>query len=241
MVKTISIIFSIFFIASCANTRITSFKDREYAKSNYTHIAVWGSSSMGNASRQKVERAFVGSLVEQGISAISLIDLIPPTRNPSGEDIKRAILSQGCDCVLTIQLIDAYTEYGTTSGYSSTIWGKNSSFTTYSGGETYSLPRVKFKIELMDTNSEKTVWTSSTFTAGNAGAGGDTLVNSLAASTVKKLKEDGLILGKPSSNSEPGNIPKQELSHSEKKVKEDRLIIDKSPSHSEKKIKNDGW
>ncbi len=221
MICSYHFIFNIFFIASCANTKITSFKDKEYAKSNYTHIAVWGSSSMGDASRQKVERAFVGSLGEQGISAIALIDLIPPTRNPSGEDIKQAILSQGCDCVLTIQLIDAYTDYGTTSGYSSTIWGKNSSFTTYSGGETYSLPRVKFKIEMIDTGSGKTVWTSSTFTAGNAYSGGDTLVNSLAASTVNKLKEDNLILGKPSSNSESRNIPKQELSHSENKVKDD--------------------
>jgi hypothetical protein len=223
-------------LASCATTEVTSFKDREYAKSNYNKIAVWA--LMGPVSRQKVERALVVSLGEQGVSAVSLIDLIPPTRDPSGKEIKQTIQGQGCDGVLVIRLIDAYTKYSSTPGYSSTVWGKNSSFTTYSGGETVSLPRVKFKIDLMDTDSEKTVWTSSTFTAGNAGAGGGTLVNSLASSTVKKLKEDGMIGGKLSSPP-PANIPKQELS--EKKLKDDRLIIDKPPSHSEKKLKNDGW
>jgi hypothetical protein len=239
MKKAIISIFGILLLASCATTKVTSFKDSEYAKSNYNKIAVWA--LMGPVSRQKMERALVVSLGEQGVSAISLIDLIPPTRDPSGKEIKQTIQGQGCDGVLVIRLIDAYKDYGTTPGYSSTVWGKYSSFTTYSGGETYSLPRVKCKIDLMDTDSEKTVWTSSTFTAGQAGAGADTLVNSLAASTVNKLKADGLIGGKLSSPPEPANIPKQELSHSEKKVKEDRLIIDKSPPHSEKKIKNDGW
>lgn len=189
------IIFGIYFLASCASTNVTSFKDREYAKSNYTKIAVLSGAS-DLEGRKKLERAFVVSLGEQGVLAVSLIDLIPPTRNVTKDELKQVLLGQGCDCLLMIQLIDAYTENVSMPGYASTVWGRGGSFTTYSGGGTVSKPRAKFKIDLIDSNSEKTVWTSSTFTAGNTFAGVDTVVNSLAASTVNKLKEDGLLISK---------------------------------------------
>ena len=56
-----------------------------------------------------------------------------------------------------------------------------------------SKPRVRHEIVLFDVATRQTVWVGSSLTKGNARAGSDDLVESLAGETVKQLIKSGLV------------------------------------------------
>jgi len=183
----------ILLVSSCAYTRVTSFKDNERAAGKtYAKIAILAPLS-DLATRSAIEKAFVLKFNEKGVSATPSLSIIPPTRNPSKEEIEAKLREGGYDALLFVDLTDSYRENVATPGYATTLWGKSGAVTTYSGGNTASKPRTKFRIQLLDLASYQNVWVSSTFTTGNVWAGPETMAQSLAEKTVSKLKDDGLI------------------------------------------------
>lgn len=183
----------ILLVSSCAYTRVTSFKDTERAAGKtYTKIAVLAPLD-DLATRSVLEKAFVLKFNGKGVSATPSVSIIPPTRNPSKEEIVAKLREGGYDALLLVDLTDSYQENVTMPGYATTLWGKSGAVTTYSGGNTASKPRTKFRIQLLDVASQQNVWVSSTFTTGNVWAGTETMAQSLAEKTVNKLTDDGLI------------------------------------------------
>jgi hypothetical protein len=183
----------ILLVSGCAATKVTSFKDTERAASkNYTRIVILAPlTDLEN--RSAIEKAFVLKFNEKRVSATPSISIIPPTRSPSKEEIIAKVREGGYDGLLLVDLTDSYRDQKSTPGYATTFWGKRSILTTFSGGDVVSLPRTKFRIELLDIASQHNVWVSSTLTQGNAYAGAETMAQSLAQSTVKQLTVDGLI------------------------------------------------
>lgn len=190
----------------CATTKITSFRDPDYAGKKFLKICVF-SSSKNLDTRQMMERTFARILAENGTSATAHIDIFPPTKDLDEEASIIKMREMGYDAVLSINLTGAYTETSTTPGYSSTFWGKKGSTTIYSGPGQVNKPRASFDIFLVDLSTNQKAWTSSTFTAGNAYAGKMTIVDSLARSTIEDLKKQGLVV-KP---------PEKEMASEEKK------------------------
>lgn len=195
MKKSICLTFVLLFVCSCAMTKVTSFKDPVYAKSNYTKVAVFYDRDQLEG-RQKVERAFTRMISEQGTTAIAMIDIIPPTRSFTQEEFKKEVVSNGCDCVLQIKFTGAYADTIQTGGSMFTTFSRRNAWSFYSPGETIVLPRVQRKAELIDVDSGKVVWTSDSLTAGNAYASVDVMNESFTSSVIKKLQEDGLITKK---------------------------------------------
>jgi hypothetical protein len=186
----------------CAVTKVTSFKDPETAPGKtYSKIAVVAPlDDLEN--RADLERTLASWFRQSGSSATPLIDIFPPTRKPDNDEIAKRLTADGFDGLLLVRLTAAYSDESTSPGFSNTIWGRSGAITSYTPATTHHKPRVKFRFELIDLPSRKTVWVSSSFTRGNAYAGTSTLFNSLAQSTIEKLKDDRMIkasveLGQP--------------------------------------------
>lgn len=208
-----SVFLSSILLLGCAHTKVTSFKDTERsAGKTYSKIVVLAPFSDLEL-RSTAERTFASKLRENGASAVLAIEVIPPTRKPTKEEIEAKLVQDGFDGLFLVNLTQAYNETTTTPGYATTIWGKSGAITTYSGPSTISSPRLKFNLQLMDVSSKQNVWVSSTFTRAGSLTSRTTIFNSLADSAVKKLKEDRLIKGAPepqSSASTPAPEPENQ-------------------------------
>lgn len=164
-------------LATCAYTRVTSFKDPERLPGKtYAKIAVFAPLS-DLASRSVLERAFVDAFHDKSVSADTSIGLISPTHQPSRQEIEANFRSSGYDALLLIDL---------TAQKSGTI-------NIYLGWNVVTKPIAKFNIQLIDLASQKTVWVSSSLTEGSAYSGAETMSQSLANKIVTQLKDDGLI------------------------------------------------
>lgn len=197
--KLFSVLFFVTLLATqgCAVTKVTSFKDPEYsAGKTYSKIAILAPLADLDA-RSDIERAFAVRLRANGVSSTPSIEIIPPTRKPTNDEIELKLQEGGFDALLLVELTDSYRENIYTPGYATTLWGKSGAITTYSGGSAISKPRAKFRLLLIDMSSHQNVWVSSTFTGGNAFATRTTVITSLADTAVNKLKEDRLIKTMP--------------------------------------------
>jgi len=82
------------------------------------------------------------------------------------------------------------------SGGTSALTGNTINYLSHTqqyGGYYISKPRVRYEMRLFDVLTGNTAWVATSVTRGNAFARFDTLIGSLAETTVEKLKEDGLI------------------------------------------------
>jgi hypothetical protein len=103
--------------------------------------------------------------------------------------------------VLLITLTDAYSKQVYVPASSSTqgqatLSGNTINFSSHTeeyGGYHVSKPRVRYEIRLYDVAKGSTAWLATSLTRGNAFARFDTLIGSLADTSVEKLKNDGLL------------------------------------------------
>jgi len=198
-------------IGGCASTNMTSVKDPSYSTKQFHKILVIAPFN-DLEERNKAETAFIERLSKYNVEAIPSINIFIPTRKYNDNEIKKILSDNNFDAVLSVILTDAWTKqlyvqssstYGqgnvggniiTNSPNMATLSGSiNYSSNTQTIGGVISKPRVKYDIRLYDATTGDTAWLSTSLTKGNAFAKFDTLINSLADTTVEKLKNDGLL------------------------------------------------
>jgi len=194
------ILSSAVFLFGCAWTDVTSIKDPNYYQVQFSRVLVVAAFS-DIEYRQDTESAFQRVFEEEGIVAIRSIDMFPPTREVSNEELVDTLLENDIDGALIIAFSDYWTtqsyipQYSTTRGNASIIGNSiyYSQNTQTFGGYYISKPRVNFELRLYDTQTGNTAWIAKTHTRGNAFAKFNTLVNSLANKSVKTLMEENII------------------------------------------------
>lgn len=160
--------------------------------------------------RQTIENDIDELLNEQGISAISSFELIPPGFIPNADN-KEKLLSEikagGHDAILTMALLDQTTETryvpGTTMyspmgygrGYGS-FYGYYSYYSPYMYSPGYYDTDKKYYIEinLYDAETEKLVWSSQSETTNPSSL--DSFAPYFAKTVVDQLIKDGMIVKK---------------------------------------------
>ena len=175
-------------LLSFARTEITSFTDPAFRERRLTNVMVLASLA-DIALRTEAERAFVEQLNKSGISALPSIDVIPPTRNYTAEEINRVVTDNGICDVMVIVLTDT-AEKKTFIPPSFHTYGNS---TYMYGGYTVSKPRLTFQITLYDAATGNAMWIASALTSGTAHADFKTIIKSLSRETAEKLKTDGFI------------------------------------------------
>ena len=161
----------IFFLVSCASTKLTSvWNDAKYDGSLH-NVMVVGVSE--NAKKRKVfEDVFVEAFKKNGVKAISSMDVIPSEAALDKDNIKGAALKHGAEAILVTSLIQAgmSTKHGPRHGAPTRRhYGQYSQFGTYYGMVSmhrnmadYSSRKMRVSLQnnLYDTDTEKLIWSA---------------------------------------------------------------------------------
>ncbi len=176
----------------CAKTIITSLKDKDFSGKNFSNVLVI-CNLLDYDSRMLLEKSLASYIIQNGGKSITSLELLPSISDLSDDKVIKIINDNYIDGILKVDFSEADKKIEYLPGQSSTIYYKGFSSTMEFPGGYISKLRVKFDINLIDTLTGKSVWASSSVTGGNAFANLDTLITSLADTTAKKLKKDGLI------------------------------------------------
>ena len=207
MKRFVGVAIAAMLLSGCVRTTMTSFVDpAQRGAPKYQTIAVMGV-GLSLQERDAFEKAGVASLAKVNVKAISGLEILPPTRNWTTQDIANVFQKNGVQAVLYVEDSSKGTEhsyvpptytpgqtYVTTQnyGYFSTFQ-VNQTPSTYTPGYTISKPRASYKVNLMNAQNGAMVWAAEAESRGAAADNYSDMSKALAEKAVTKLKEDGLI------------------------------------------------
>ena len=176
------------FIISCASTSITSFKEPTFTGKTFQRMLV-AVATTDIGERTQVEQTISTRLAKYGVTGIPSITLILPTRTYTVDEIDKLLIDNNIDSLLILQLTGKEQKMASGSSLQLNVFERRWEQVT----SIYSLPRIYFGLQLYDVTSGKLTWVASTHTSGNQYARHRDLINSLADTTIEKMKEDGLL------------------------------------------------
>lgn len=195
----ISVVFHLLKCASAVST-LTTVRNPELSQMEFKKFLV-AAPFQDIDLRRQTENTFVTQFILSGFDAISSINLIPPVKNYSVEELLDILKTNNIDGIFIVALQDYWTsqtyipEWSSSRG-SARLYGDVFYYETIQkkyGGYYIFKPRVKFEIRLFEIKSGQIAWLATSLTRGNAFADYNTLINSLAREVIKKLKEEKVI------------------------------------------------
>lgn len=198
--------------SGCASTKMHSFVDPDFRDHSYERLMV--AVQIENLDqRDDAETIFTEELAGTGVRCQRSLDVLPPTRQYDDDEFGTALADAGIDGLLIVRMTEYYEDeyyvppssttsttgslsantyyYGNTANTSGTL--NATSYTTTTGGHTYTKPRVRHEVQLWDVQSGRMAWIGCTFTRGNAYARFKHLMSSLADEIKETLQEECLI------------------------------------------------
>ena len=160
-IKIAIILLTVFIISNCTHTKVVTFTDPDAIGKSYNRIGVVANVD-DLSERVTIEEKMVETLMDNGISAVSSISLLPPTRDFTIEQENEIFKNNNIDALAVIQIDD--------SGYFVTTEpmrvntktvkkdGKKVKSTTVTGGGTEQKAFSQFRVSLVDLDSNKTMW-----------------------------------------------------------------------------------
>jgi hypothetical protein len=185
--------------SACATTAMVSVRDLDFKTTSYRSILVI--STFSDLMFKKNIEYWLGYYLQKKVEVFTGIDLLPPTRTYSEDEINEKLRTNGIEAILIASLKDFweseyYVPQSRISSGSASVVGNVITYSnreTTVGGYAVSKPRVTFECRLIDAKTGRCAWLASTLTKGNALAGFSTLANSLAYSIASKLWSDGIL------------------------------------------------
>lgn len=184
-------------LVGCASTSVSTLRNPAIGNIAYSRILV-SVPFQDIGLRRYAEYKFVKDFQDAGIYAFPAVDLLPPIKQYTPDEIKQVIEKNSIYAVMVVTLTDtgrsqSYVPQASQTSSSATVYGNSiygTSRTTTSGGYYISKPTMNFEINLYDVKTGDVAWKATTFTGGNAYAHTDTMINSLADDVVKKYQDD---------------------------------------------------
>ena len=208
----------IFSLVRCATTSISAIRNKEVEPVTFNRIMVFAPfKDIGW--RQKTEASFVSKMLKKELygkkepprnpyykdfvdkyetetcsCGVSSIEIIPPFREYSPEDLESRYSKSKIDGILVVALEDFWT-------YDFQVYQYNSYINSVVGF-TVSKPRLRFDIRLVDVVSGEIVWMATAITAGNVLAERQDLLESLAGSITDELFKERFLIEEITHNPE---------------------------------------
>lgn len=193
-------------LAGCARTELASYVDPAYqGRPKFTSAVVFAP-NIPLKERSRIEDVAVEALAERGVAASRGMDVIPPTRQMTNEQVADAIIARGFEAVLIIfptgkgtteTYVPPTYHPGTTTGSATTLgnttyfnFQQSPGYTT--GGFNVSKPVASYRASLIDVRSGAVIWTADASSRGSAFDDYVTLGASMARESVSSLVADGL-------------------------------------------------
>jgi hypothetical protein len=160
-IKIVILLLTVIIISNCTQTKVVTFTDPDARGKSYDRIGVVANVE-DLSERVAIEEQMVETLMDNGISAVSSISLLPPTRDFTVEQENEIFKNNSIEALAIIQIDD--------SGYFVTTEpmrvhtetrkkdGKKMKRTTVTGGGTEQKAFSQFRVTLVDLESNKTMW-----------------------------------------------------------------------------------
>lgn len=195
MIKAICSIILISVLAGCVLTQVKGFTDLDYQGYRVKKIAIRAANA-NFAFGEMFEQSMVSRMQNKNIQAVSFMEMFPPTRKWTNEQIANELTKRGFDTIMYMNL--------TGSGSSSETIGyiNNGSVNTYGNTATFNSVSVPItgrsrntavRITIYDVATAKTIWIGDTAThaGGLAFVGDQTQTDNIAGEVVETLERDG--------------------------------------------------
>jgi hypothetical protein len=128
-------------------------------KDNYYYNRIAVVANMDDLSdRLAIETKMVQTLTDKGVSAVSSLSLLPPTREFTIKQENEVFKNNKVDALAVIQIADAGFLVTSEPMSIHTETGKDGSGTTISGGGTEHKAFGQLRVSLIDIESDKTMW-----------------------------------------------------------------------------------
>jgi hypothetical protein len=203
--KTVIAIIITLILTGCASTKLTSFVDPDFTNTTYKKVLIFYPSSDLDE-KKEAEAIYREAFLEYGIKTFSSIELFPPTRNLSVDNMIEIMKEKEIDAVLFVEFTDAWTDAsyvpetqtttkkGNVNVFGNTATYKEKSTTYTSGGYYINKPRIQFVTRLVNLEKDHIAWIGSSLTKGNAFAKFHKLISSLAETTIEDLIKNKLVI-----------------------------------------------
>ena len=199
MRKLFIVLFSFLFV-SCAETKISSFKNPDIDFSSYKKILICGNCRDIDF-RKTLEADLVAAFNENSILAVASIEIISPVKEYTPEELSDILFLNNIDGFLTVEMLAAteetsYVPQQTYTNYRSEyVNGKliTVPYTTTSGGYSLSYPKASFEIILTDISTGQIVFKATANSEGDEFSDMKTISRSLS----KKIVEEYINLSTP--------------------------------------------
>jgi len=159
--KSWFIIIAALFIFNCTQTKVVTFTDPDAVGKSYNRIGVVAKVA-DLSDRADIEEQMVKTMLDNGISAVSSISLLPPTRKFTIEQEKKVFIDNKIDALAVIQIDDSgyfiTSEPISVNTETRKVDGKKVESTTVRGGGTEQKAFSQFRVSLIDLESDKTMW-----------------------------------------------------------------------------------
>ena len=188
-------------LINCTQTKLVTFTDPEARNKSYNRIGVVANVE-DLSERVAIEEQMVETLLDNGISAVSSISLLPPTREFTVEQENETFKNEGIEAIAVIQVDDSgyfvTTEPMSVNTKTVKKDGKKVKSTTVSGGGTEQKAFSQFRVSLVDIESSKTMWIGdadarSNFDSIDPDWDMEMLLKGSSKKIVKELLEIGLV------------------------------------------------
>jgi PBP1b-binding outer membrane lipoprotein LpoB len=192
------------FLIGCASTEISTVRNPELYNTKFENIlVVVPFTDIGL--RRQTEGIFVSKFNSSDMKALSSLELMPPVKEYSNQELMNILDKNKVDGILTVALKDYWTSESYVPKSSSTqgsanLYGNSLYYRSYTqqyGGYYVSKPNVSFETRLFDRSSGEVAWLVSSTTSGNAFADYGNLASSLAKKVVSELKKEDMLVFSP--------------------------------------------
>src|SRR6056297_2849475 len=192
------------FLIGCAKTKVSTIRNPESYNTKFENILiVVPFTDIGL--RKQTEDIFVSKFNSSDMKAMSSLELMPPIKDYSDQEIMNFLDKNKVDGILTVALKDYWTSESYVPKSSSTqgsanLYGNSLYYRSYTqqyGGYYVSKPNVSFETRLFDRGSGQVAWLVSSTTSGNAFADYRNLASSLAKKVVSELKKEEMLVFSP--------------------------------------------
>jgi hypothetical protein len=194
-------LFSLFFILSCSNTKITSvWMDQKKSGTSYNDILVIGIAQEQH-NRRLFEEQFTAQLDAAGVESEVSYKILPEGTVISRETVAAAIEGRNIDAVIVTHMVSVEEEtvyrqnmdYRPTYGYYNGLYNYYPHVNTYVQQPGYYTTHdvVKLETNLYEVESEELVWSAQSRSFAPESA--KEVIDDLVKLVIKDLKEKGLI------------------------------------------------
>lgn len=199
---------TVLLLGACVQTRVAGYVDPAYRGGAAIRSVAVAAETPRLGERQALESAAVAELTANGVRAVRMIDLVPPTRPGGPAAEAAAIRTAGVRAVLRIAVDqratvarylpptyvgDPFYGYGGFWPYGGPWYGRTAFAGPVTGGSWVDEPAARYEARLQEAGNGTVIWTGEATARGNSSSDFADLAARAAKDLVARLRQDGII------------------------------------------------